>query len=133
MMSSDLFLLLHAGTAAARDRFFVLYTIATIGREVSEDAVLEAMAERMPPWTWESVVHCCADLADGGALERIRNDRDDVIGWRITEAAASHMRAGIYGGCTAEEAAEAPAWLLALPAAPKPTTTSMTIAKAVES
>ena len=126
--------LLGDNTRAAHDRMTVLIAIATIGREATEDAIIEAMKAKRPPWTWEAVIHCCADLADGGALERIRNARGDVIGWRITSGAAAHLAVSIRCGCTDSEAATAPAWLLALmPNAPRPTTTASTVMKAVES
>lgn len=126
--------LFGAPTRAAWDRVTVLFSIAAIGREVPEDAIIAAMAAKRPPWTWEAVVQCCADLADGGALERIRNERGDVIGWRITPAAAVHLVTSIRCGCTAAEAATAPSWLLAMmPSAPRSTSSSMTVMKAVES
>ncbi len=127
--------LFGAPTTAARDRITLLCSIGALGREVPDDAIFDAMARAIPSWTWEAVGHCCADLADGGALERLRGDRDVVVGWRITDAAARWMLTATSCAlaATPNERTRIPAWMLALaPSLPKPTTTSMTITKAVE-
>ncbi|HEY1097951.1 MAG TPA: hypothetical protein VGF99_03445 [Myxococcota bacterium] len=128
--------LLGANTCAARDRTTLLCSIGALGREVSFDVLVDHMASVVPAWTWEMVGHAANDLADGGALERLRDERGFVVGWRITDDAArwlltATMCAVVHAGAEISPPAWLRAWMREPPAAPKPTTTSSTAVKAV--
>lgn len=132
-MTVDFTLLLGGLSRAAHDRYALLCSLASMGREVSEDVLLDRMATVKPPWTWEEVLCCARDLVDGGALDVIRNSTGTVVGFAVTDDAAEHLAVALACGLASngqKPAGATPGWLIPWVAEAR---TSLTSSKAVAS